>query len=137
MIHRLLAASALLFALALASIAPAADAPDAVIVVTSATAGSSIGQLVQGRMRYRDHDYLLTLRGVATPETSRGSVYGLQKTRDIQGTFRVSGDVLRNASGVTIRFEPPLRVKEDRVEIELEGLMHPKNTPGQGGARPE
>src|SRR5262245_42412657 len=96
-------ALALALAVGVAGIGRAADGPAAVIQVTSATAGSSIGRLVEGRMKFRDREYVLTLHGVAGPAKTTGSVYGLTRARDIAGYFKGPGQELRNASGVVIR----------------------------------
>jgi len=111
------------------------DAPVATITVTSATAGSTIGgQLVEGVMRFGDRDYLLTLHGVARSVTTRGSVYGLVRPRDIQGFFKPTDQGVKNASGVVIRFDPPLSLEGDRLEIEISGGMQPKVSRGQPGS---
>jgi len=122
---------AALLALLLSARAHGDDAPVASITVTSATAGSSLGgQLVEGVMRFRDRDYLLTLHGVARSVTTRGSVVGLKRARDIEGVFHPVGEGLANKSGVTVRFDPPLSLEGDRLEIELLGGMQPKVSRG-------
>jgi hypothetical protein len=131
-LRRPLVLGAALIALAICGAAHAEDAPVATISVTSATAGSSLGQLVEGVMRYRDQKILLTLHGVAKSVTTRGAVFGLQRPRDIEGTFRPVGPVLRNASGVTIRFDPPLILQENRLAIEISGGLQPKVSRGNG-----
>ena len=111
------------------------EAPVATIAVSSATSGSSLGgRLVEGVMHFRDHDYLLTLRGVTGPARTVGSVYGLLRPRDIEGTFQPSDQGLRNASGVTIRFDPPLPVGAGGLEIELSSRFNPKISGGQPGS---
>jgi hypothetical protein len=111
------------------------DAPAATITVTSATAGSSLeGHLVEGVMRFHDREILLTLHGVATSVSTRGSVTGLLRARDIEGVFRPAGGVLKNASGVTIRFDPPLSLEANRLEIEISGGMQPKVSRGEPGS---
>ncbi len=108
-----------------------AEPPVATITVSSATAGSSLGgQLVEGVMRYRDRDYLLTLHGVAKSVTTRGSVFALPTVREIEGIYRRGDQGLKNASGVLIRFDPPLELESDRLEIELSGGMQPKVSRG-------
>jgi hypothetical protein len=103
----------------------------ATIEVSSATAGSSLsGRLVQGRMRFRDADYLLTLRGLAQSASSTGRVWGLVRARDIEGHFQPSDRGLRNSAGVTIRFDPPLALEKDRLEIELSNRRTPKISGG-------
>src|SRR5262245_11077245 len=111
------------------------EAPVATIVVSSATSGSTLGgRLVEGVMHFRDHDYLLTLRGVIEPVRTVGSVYGLLRPRDIEGTFQPSDQGLRNASGVTIRFDPPLSLGEGGLEVELSSRFNPKGSGGQRGS---
>ena len=127
----LLVAGTALLALLLTTRALADDAPVATIRVSSATAGSHLGgSLVQGVMRFRDREYLLTLRGVAHSATSVGSVTGLVRPRDIDGAFDASDQGLRNASGVVIRFDPPLSLEEGGLEIELSSRIHPKVSGG-------
>ena len=132
MIHRFLVGSVAIAALVLAW-PTLADQPDAIITVTSATAGSSLGKLVEGRMRFRDREYLLTLRGVAESANSRGTVTGMTRPRDIEGWYDPSGDALRNKNGVTIRFDPPLKLVKNRLEIEATAGIEPKTPRGQPG----
>jgi hypothetical protein len=128
-------ASAAVLALLLAAYARADDAPVATITVTSATAGSSLGgKLVEGVMRFRDRQYLLTLHGVATSVTTRGSVFGLKRAGDIEGVFEPAGDALRNKSGVTVRFDPPLALEAGRLQIEATSGMQPKVSRGHRGS---
>lgn len=130
-----LLASAVLLALVLTPAGRADEAPVATIAVSSSTSGSSLaGRLVEGVMSFRGQDYLLTLRGVAEPVNTVGSVRGLLRPGDIEGTFRPSDRALRNASGVTIRFEPPLPLVAGRLEIEVSRQMSPKSSGGQPGA---
>ena len=127
---RLLATVALL-ALVLAAPARPDEAPVARIAVSSATAGSSFGgDLVEGVMTFRDSEYLLTLRGVAEPARTVGAVRGLLRARDIEGVFEPSDQGLRNTSGVTIRFDPPLSLRTGRLEIELLNRKYPKVSGG-------
>jgi hypothetical protein len=117
------ASIAIAFLLAPLLISPAC-ADDAKIVVSSATAGSSLGgRLIEGVMTFHGRDYLLTLRGIAESVTTVGAVGGLLRTRDIEGTFEPSVQGLRNSSGVTIRFEPPLSLVAGRLEIEVSRRM--------------
>jgi hypothetical protein len=129
---RVLAAPALAVALALFATAPtgAADAPSATIAVSAATAGSGLSRLVQGTMQFRDQKYLLTLHGVTGPVRAQGEVYGLTRPRDIEGVFKPSGGVLRNSSGVSVRFDPPLALVQDKLEIELSAALEPKVSRG-------
>jgi len=124
-----------LLALLLSAPSGADEAPVATIVVSSATSGSTLGgRLVEGVMHFRDHDYLLTLRGVTESAGTVGSVYGLLRPRDIEGTFQPSDQGLRNASGVTIRFDPPLSLGEGGLDIEVSSRFNPKNSGGQRGS---
>jgi hypothetical protein len=133
--NRLPFAAAVLLALLLTASARAEEAPVATIAVSSATSGSSLGgRLVEGVMSFRGHDYRLTLRGVAESARTVGSVRGLLRPRDIEGVFEPSDQGLRNASGVSIRFDPPLSLEAGRLEIELSSRFHPKNSGGQPGS---
>ena len=116
----------------MSSLAAAADdTAVATIKVTSATAGSSLsGRLVEGVMSFRGHDYLLTLRGLAKSVTSVGSVRGLLRARDIEGVFVPTDQGLRNGSGVTIAFDPPLSLEANRLEIEVSSRRSPKVSGG-------
>jgi len=106
-------------------------APVATIKVTSATAGSSLGRLVEGLMTFRDADYLLILRGVAEATNSMGSVYGLVRARDIEGLYESSDQGFRNSHGVTIHFDPPLTLTGgSKLQIELSNRKTPKNSQG-------
>lgn len=123
--------AALLLMLMLGASARAEDAPVATIKISSATSGSSLaGRHVEGLMRYRGNDYLLTLHGVERSAPSVGSVRGLVRSRDIAGTYQASDQGLRNASGVTIVFDPPLVVGERGLEIELTSRRTPKVSTG-------
>ena len=115
---------------------PRADDPTvATITVTSATAGSHLGgKLVEGVLRFRDQKILLTLRGVAESINTRGTVLGVKRPRDIEGTYEPSGDALRSKNGVTIRFDPPLKLVANKLEIEATAGIQPKNPPAQPGA---
>ena len=81
-------------------------------------------------MSFRGHDYLLRLRGVTEPATTVGSVYGLLRPRDIVGLFEPADQGLRNASGVTSRFDPPLPIGAAGLEIEVSSRMQPKVSGG-------
>jgi hypothetical protein len=103
----------------------------ATIKVSSATAGSSLaGRLVEGLMTFRDAEYLLTLRGLAKSANSTGTVRGLVRARDIAGFYEVTDQGLRNASGVTVQFDPPLELAKDKLEIELSSRRTPKVSGG-------
>jgi hypothetical protein len=118
----------------LASPARADEAPDATIKVASATAGSSLGNLVQGVMTFQGDDYILILRGVAGPAKSTGSVPRLLRARDIEGVYKPSGEELRSESGVAIRFDPPLPLAEHPLEIEIQNRVSPKVSGGEPGS---
>jgi hypothetical protein len=111
------------------------DDPAATIAVSSTSSG--IGQLVEGRMSFRGSAYMLTLRGLAEPVRAEGTVDQLLRAQDISGVFRPidSQGVLRNASGVTVHFEPPLKLAANQLEIELSGRKTPKISQGhrEGG----
>jgi len=129
--------SRVLLAAVLVVVAPLArgdEVPTATIRVSSSTAGSSLGHLVEAVMTFRDRDYLLTLHGVTGPTQSHGTVYGLARPRDIEGFFKPAGDALRNSSGVTLRFDPPLPLGPDGLEIEVAAGMQPKVSRGSPGA---
>jgi hypothetical protein len=136
--NRLSRCTVLLALLSLSHGVRASDTPSATIRVSSASPGSSIGdQLIEGRMRFRDSDYLLTLRGLERSASSRGVVYGLLRASDIGTIFKptdVEGE-LRASSGVTIRFDPPLELSEGRLEVELSNRKTPKISHGhrEGG----
>jgi hypothetical protein len=124
-------AGALLLALMLTP-AHANEAPVATISVSPAPSGSHLGRsLVEGVMTLRGREYLLTLRGVAAPTKTVGSVRGLRRPRDIEGVFEPADEELRNGSGVVIRFDPPLALR-GRLEIELLNRRYPK---ASGGSR--
>jgi len=132
------AVSSALLLLLLLNVGTSADeAAVATIRVSAApAAGSLSGQLVRGVMSWRGHDYLLTLKGVAAPVTSVGSVRGLVRPRDIEGVFKPSEDVLRNTSDVTVVFDPPLSLEAGRLEIVVLSALQPKvstGTPHTGG----
>jgi len=119
--------------LLLAPSAPARAEEKAVatIKVTSATAGSSLsGRLVEGVMKFRDAEYLLTLRGLAKSANSTGSVRGLVRARDVGGFYEPTDQGFRNASGVTIQFDPPLELAQDELEIEVSSRRTPKVSGG-------
>ena len=111
--------------------ARAEEAVVATIKVSSATAGSSLsGRLVEGRMHFRDADYLLALRGLAQSANSTGTVLGLVRARDIEGHYQASDQGFQNSAGVRIRFDPPLVLDKDKLEIELLNRKTPKISGG-------
>ena len=123
--------SGFLLTLVLSAAALAADEPVATIKVTSSTSGSSLsGRLVQGVMSFRGHDYLLTLRGIAESVNTVGSVRGMLRPRDIEGVFQPSDQGLKNGSGVTVAFDPPVKLEAGRLEIEVSSGIQPKVSGG-------
>jgi hypothetical protein len=123
--------SAAVLGLLLTAPGRADDLPVATIAVSSSTANSAIGgRLVEGVMSFRGREYLLTLRGLAESVTTKGSVRGLLRPRDIEGVFKPSDQGLRNESGVTIRFDPPLLLKSGSLEIEVSSRLAPKVSGG-------
>ncbi len=124
-------ASTVLLALLLTFCAGPRDAPVATIKVSSATSGSNLGgRLVEGLMSFRGNEYILTLRGVAESAHSVGSVRGLLRARAIEGVYEPTDQGLRNAAGVTIRFDPPLVLGQNKLEIELMSRRSPKVSTG-------
>jgi len=115
----------------------AEDTSVATIKVSSAPAGGSLsGQLVRAVMSWRGHDYRLTLKGVAGPVTAVGSARGLVRPRDIEGVFKLSQEGLRNTSGVTVVFDPPLSLEAGQLEVNVLSAIQPKvseGTPHTGG----
>jgi hypothetical protein len=125
---------AILVASILAGDTRAEEAAVAKIAVSASPAASYFGeQLVEGVMEFRGSKYLLTLQGPSGSVSSVGSVFGLRRARDIVGRYAATADGLRNESGVTIRFDPPLEIHGGRLRIELAGRIYPKASTGQGG----
>jgi hypothetical protein len=90
--------------------------------------------LVEGVMTFRGHTYLLTLRGVAATTSAVGSVSNLVRARDIEGVYRLADGELRNDAGVLLRFQPPLALQGDEVQIEIASRIYPKVSTGQGNS---
>ena len=84
-------------------------------------------------MDFRGQKYLLTLHGISGSAASVGLVFGLRRARDIVGPYTPTTDGLRNLSGVTIRFDPPLEIPGGTLQIELVSRIYPKASTGQGG----
>jgi hypothetical protein len=104
------------------------------IAVSSSPAASYFGEeLVEGVMDFRGRKYLLTLQGPSGAVSSVGSVYGLHRARDVVGPYTPTADGLRNPSGVTIRFDPPLVIREGSLRIDIASRIYPKVSTGQGG----
>lgn len=108
--------------------------PDATITVSSSAAASALGlTLVEGRLRYRDKVYLLTLRGAQPTTGATGEVYDLGQARDIEGSYKPTDAGLRNDRGVTIVFEPALDLSGGQLQIDLSSRVYPKASTGQRG----
>jgi hypothetical protein len=107
---------------------------DASIVVSSSPAASAFSlSLVEGRLRYYGKVYLLTLRGAQPTAGSTGKVYGLRQSRDIEGVYKPGESGLRNDRGVTIVFDPPLRLSGGQLQIDISSRVYPKASTGQRG----
>jgi hypothetical protein len=103
------------------------------ITVSASLAASYFGeQPIEGLMDFRGRKYLLTLDGPCGPVSSVGSVFGLRRARDIVGPYTLAADGFRNPAGVTIRFDPPLALRDASLKIELASLIYPKVSTGQG-----
>ena len=111
-----------------------ARTPDAMITVSSSTAGSALGfTLIEGVLRHRDKVYRLTLRGAQPTAGSTGKVYGLGQARDLEGSYRPADGGLRNDRGVTIVFDPPLDLSGGPLQVDLSSRVYPKASTGQRG----
>jgi hypothetical protein len=127
-------ALAILLASLLASGARGDESPVATVAVSASLSDSYLEErLVEGVMQFRGSKYLLTLHGVSGSASSVGSVFGLRRPRDIVGPYTPTADGMRNESGVTIRFEPPLETRDRTLRIELSSRVYPKASTGQGG----
>ncbi len=125
---------AILVAWILAGGAHAEQSAVAKIAVSASPAASYFGErLIEGVMEFRGRKYLLTLQGVSGSAASVGSVFGLRRAQDIVGPYTSTADGLRNESGVTIRFDPPLEIHRGPLHIELAARIYPKASTGQGG----
>ena len=102
------------------------------IAVSASPAASYFGDLVEGVMEFRGNKYLLRLHGVSVSTSSKGLVFGLRRARDIVGPYTSTADGVRNASGVTIRFDPSLEIR-GALRIELSARIYPKGPTAQGG----
>jgi hypothetical protein len=128
------AAVAILLASIVAEVARGKESPVATVTVSASLADSYLEErLVEGVLQFRGSKYLLTLHGVSGSVSSAGSVFGLRRPRDIVGPYTSTADGLRNESGVTIRFDPPLETGGRTLGIELSSRVHPKVSTGQGG----
>ena len=109
------------------------ESPVATVAISASLVSSNLDErLVEGVMEFRGSKYLLTLHGVSGSAPSVGSVFGLRRTRDIVGLYTSTADGMRNESGVTIQFNPPLEIRGP-LRIELSSRVYPKASTGQGG----
>ncbi len=123
----------ILLASTLVAVGHAEEAPVAKIAVSASPAASYFGdRLIEGVMDFRGHKYLLTLQGISGPASSVASVFGLRRASDIVGPYTQTGDTWRNASGVTIKFNPPVTVREGPLRIDVASRIYPKASTGQG-----
>ena len=83
-------------------------------------------------MDFRGQKYLLTLQGISGPASSVASVFGLRRARDIAGPYTATANGFRNPSGVTIRFDPPVKIGAGALRIDLASRIYPKVSTGQG-----
>jgi hypothetical protein len=128
------AAVAVLFASIIAGGARGEESPVATVTISGSLSDSYLEErLIEGVMRFRGSKYLLTLHGISGSASSVGSVFGLRRPRDIVGPYTSTADGMRNESGVTIRFEPPLETRGRTLRIELSSRVYPKASTGQGG----
>ena len=128
------AALAILLASIVAGVARGKESPVATVAVSASLADSYLEErVVEGVLQFRGSKYLLTLHGVSGSASSVGSVFGLRRPRDIIGPYTSTADGMRNESGVTIRFEPPLETRGGILRIELSSRVYPKASTGQGG----
>jgi len=128
------AALAILLASIVAGVARGKESPVATVAVSASLADSYLEErVVEGVMQFRGNRYLLTLHGVSGSASSVGSVFGLRRPRDIIGPYTSTADGMRNESGVTIRFEPPLETRGGILRIELSSRVYPKASTAQGG----
>jgi len=126
-------AAAAIFWSIVAGAARGDESPVATVAVSASLADSNLDErLVEGVMKFRGSKYLLTLHGVSGSAPSVGSVFELRRPRDIVGRYTSTAEGMRNESGVTIRFEPPLEIRGP-LRIELSSRVHPKASTGQGG----
>jgi hypothetical protein len=131
--RRISIGAAILAAALLAGGVHAEESAVAKIAVSASPAASSLGErLVEGVMDFRGRKYLLTLQGISGPASSVASVFGLRRARDIVGPYTPAANGFRNPSGVTIRFDPPLAIREGPLQIELASRIYPKVSTGQG-----
>ena len=123
----------ILMAAILAAGARAEESAVATIAISASPAGSYFGErLVEGVLDFRGHKYLLRLQGVSGAASSVASVFGLRRARDIEGPYTQTADGLRNPSGVSIRFDPPISIGAGPLKIELASRIYPKVSTGQG-----
>src|SRR5262245_7710968 len=127
------AAMAILAAAILAAGAHAEESGVAKIAISASPAASYVGERpIEGAMDFRGRKYLIILHGISGPASSVASAVGLRRARDIVGPYTPTADGLRNPSGVTIQFDPPLAIGEGPLRIEIESRVYPKVSTGQG-----
>jgi uncharacterized protein (DUF58 family) len=128
------AALALLAASITARAALAEEFPVARIAVSASPPASYFGErIVEGVMEFRGRKYLLTFHGVGGSAASVGSVFGLRRPQDVVGPYTSTAKGWGNESGVTIRFDPPLEIRDGSLRIRLASRIYPKSSTGQGG----
>jgi hypothetical protein len=131
--RRAAVAIAILLALILPGTIHAEETASAKITVSASPAGSYFGdRLIEGVMEFQGKKYLLTLLGTSGSAASVGSVFGLHRVRDIIGHYTATAGGLRNESGVTIRFDPPLAISGSPLHINFASRIYPKASTGQG-----
>jgi hypothetical protein len=132
--RRFVVALAFLAASIGAAAARGEQSPVAKIAVSASPPASYFGErLVEGVMEFRGRKYLLTVQGVGGSVASVGSVFGLRRPQDVVGPYTSTPDGWRNESGVTLRFHPPLEIRDGSLRIRLASRIYPKSSTGQGG----
>jgi hypothetical protein len=124
---------AILIASIVAAGATAQESAVAKITISASPSGWYFGERpVEGVMDFQGRKYLLTLQGISGPASSVASVFGLRRARDIEGPYTQAAEGLRNRSGVSIRFDPPLSIGEGPLKISIASRLYPKVSTGQG-----
>ena len=112
----------------------AAESPVAKMTVSASPAAAAFRtDLVEGVMELHGRRFLLILDGVSGDPSSVGSVFGLERMREIVGPYKPVEGGWRNSFGVTVRFEPPLVVPGGTLRINIASQIYPKVSTGQGG----
>lgn len=115
----------------LAAASARADGSIAIIKVSAAAASASLsGHYVEGVMSFRGSEYVVVLRGASASSESVGATSTLATARNVEGVYKRSGDELKNAAGVVLRFDPPLVLATGRLEVELVNRRTPKVSAG-------